>query len=159
MRFRNALAIVVLAALGVASLASAAEVSRETYKAEVEPICKTNTKANEKILKGVRAEVKKGKLKPAGVAFGKASKALKRAYAQLKAVPQPTADEGRLAKWLHYVQQEANLFNVGSKALKSGNKHKTQTIVVKLEHTARLANNQVLSFGFKYCKLEPSKFT
>ena len=32
-------------------------------------------------------------------------------------------------------------------------------MVVKLTHNANLANNQVLSFGFRYCKLEPSKFT
>jgi hypothetical protein len=41
--------------LGLASLAFAAEVSRPEYKAAVEPICKANTKANERILKGVRS--------------------------------------------------------------------------------------------------------
>lgn len=153
-----ALATVALLSLGV-SMAMAEEVTRDTYKAAVEPICKTNTEANEKILKGVRAEVKAGKLKPAGVQFAKAATALKKAVSQIEAVPQPPADEAKLGKWLGYVSEEAKLFEAGSKALKAGNKAKTQTIVVKLTHTANLANAQVLSFSFRYCKLEPSKFT
>lgn len=148
-----------IAALALASLASAAEVTRDSYKAEVEPICKTNTEANEKILKGVRKLVKEDKLKQAGAQFTKASKALKQAYTQLKAVPQPPEDSAKLGKWLSYVKTEAGLFESAAKALKAGNKTKAQTFVVKLTHNANLANNQVLSFGFRYCKLEPSKFT
>ncbi len=146
-------------ALAGASLAMAEEVTRDTYKAEVEPICKTNTEANEKILKGVRQEVKAGKLKQAGAQFAKAAAALKKAYLQLKAVPQPPADVAKLSKWLSYVKTEAELFESAAKALKANNKTKAQTIVVKLTHNANLANNQVISFGFRYCKLEPSKFT
>lgn len=146
--------------MGMASMAFAAEeVTRESYKAEVEPICKTNTEANEKILKNVRKEVKEGKLALAGKAFGKAADALEKAYKQIKAVPQPTADTAKLTKWLSYVKQEVGLFDSGAKALKANNKTKAQTIVVKLTHTANLANSQVLSFGFRYCKLNPSKFT
>jgi hypothetical protein len=148
----------VLGLLG-ASLASAEEVTRDSYKAEVEPICKTNTEANEKILKGVRQQVKQGALKPAGAKFTKASKALLRAYNQLKAVPQPPADAAKLGKWLSYIKTEATLFESAAKALKAGNKTQAQTYVVKLTHNATLANNQVISFGFRYCKLEPSKFT
>jgi hypothetical protein len=154
------LAIAVVAALATtASLAAAEEVTRDTYKAQVEPICQANTKANEKILNGVRTEVKEGKLALAGKQFLKAAQALNKAYAQLKAVPQPSADQAKLTKWLSYVKQEASLFQAGGKALKAGNKTKAQTIVVKLTHTANLANSQVLSFSFHYCKLNPSKFT
>jgi len=39
-----------------------AEQTPDTYKEAVEPICKTNTEANEKILKGVKQLVKEGKL-------------------------------------------------------------------------------------------------
>lgn len=152
-------AVVLAIALVGASLASAEEVTRDSYTAQVEPICKTNTEANEKILKGVRQMVKQGKLKPAGAQFSKAAKALKGAYAQLKAVPQPPADAAKLGKWLSYVKTEADLFESAASALKAGNKTKAQTFVIKLTHNANLANNQVLSFGFRYCKLEPSKFT
>ena len=135
--------------LAGASLASAEEVTRDTYTAAVEPICKTNTQANEKILKGVRAEVKAGKLKPAGVQFAKAAAALKKAYLQIKAVPQPPADTAKLTKWLAYVKEEATLFESGAKALKAGDKTKTQKIVIQLTHTANLANNEVISFNFR----------
>jgi hypothetical protein len=159
MRLRLLALGLALALAATASLAAAEEVTRQSYKEQVEPICQVNTKANEKILKGVRAEVKKGKLALAGKQFTQAAQALNKAYAQLKAVPQPPADQAKLAKWLQYVKQEASLFATGGKALKAGNKTKAQTIVVKLTHTANLANSQVLSFGFHYCKLNPSKFT
>jgi hypothetical protein len=141
------------------SLAMAEEVTRETYKAQVEPICQANTKANEKILAGVRSEVKEGKLKLAGTQFAKAGAALKKAYNQIKAVPRPPADEAKLTKWLKYVQQEVKLFEEGARALKANNKTLTQRVVARLTSTANLANSQVSSFGFRYCKLNPSKFT
>lgn len=142
-----------------APFAIAAEVTRESYKEAVEPICKTNTEANEKILKGVRQKVQKGKLKEAGTQFEKAGKALHRAIVQLKAVPQPTSDEAKLAKWLKYVGEEEKLFLKGAKQLKEGNKAAAQATVIRLNHNANQANNQVLAFEFKYCRFEPSKFT
>ena len=51
------------------------------------------------------------------------------------------------------------LFKSGAAALKAGNKHAAQSIVAKLTHTATLANNEVIAFGFRYCRLEPSRFT
>ena len=159
MRFRCFTLTALAALAGMVPLAMAEEVTRETYKAQVEPICKTDTQANEKILAGVRKDVKEDKLAIAGKAFSKAATALKKAYNQIKPVPQPPADEARLAKWLKYVQQEIKLFEEGAKALKAGNKSQTQRIVTKLTSTANLANSQVIAFGFRYCKLQPSKFT
>ena len=60
--------------------AHATEDERASYKEAVEPICKANTEANEKILKGVRQQVKQEMLKPAGAKFTKAAKALEGAY-------------------------------------------------------------------------------
>jgi len=145
--------------LGGASLATAEEVTRDTYKAQVEPICKTNREANEKLLKGVKKEVRKGEYAIAGKKFGKAAVALKKAYVQLKAVPQPAADQARLTKWLAYLKQEVSLFEAASKALKAENKSKIQSLQVKIDHTANLANSTVLSFSFHYCKVETSKFS
>ncbi|HET7574642.1 MAG TPA: hypothetical protein VFJ99_05955 [Solirubrobacterales bacterium] len=152
-----ATAVVVLAV--AAPVAVGDEVTRDSYKAEVEPICRANTKANERILRGVRPEVRRGKLVLAGRRFLRAAAALRQALRQIRAVPQPPADQAKLGRWLGYVKQEARLFRTGGKALKAGNKTKAQTVVVKLTHTANLANSQVLSFGFRYCKLNPAKFT
>jgi hypothetical protein len=142
-----------------ASLALAAEIGRSEYKEQVEPICQANTKANERILSGVREEVKQGKLELAATKFQKAATALKSTHRELAAVPQPTADEAKLGKWLGYVKTEAELFQSAAKALKAGNKNQAERYVIKLTHNATLANSTVLSFGFHYCKLQPSKFT
>ena len=152
-------AIVALAVMATASLALAAETTRAEYVAAVEPICKTTTKANEKILGGVRTEVKKGKLGPASKQFSKAASALKKTLVQLRAVPQPPADQAKLTKWLKYVGTEASLFEAASKELKAGDKTGAQAMVVRLTHNANLANDLVAAFEFEYCRFEPSRFT
>jgi hypothetical protein len=156
---RALLALAAIAALAFTSMAYAAEISRDEYKAQVEPICKANSQANDKILKPVRKLVKQGRLKQAAARFTKASAALKKTLTQLQAVPQPSADEARLAKWLGYVKTEANLFAQAAKKLKAGKKSAAQKIVNKLTSTANQANATVLSFEFRYCRLEPSKYT
>jgi hypothetical protein len=146
-------------ALIVCGAAFAAEVSRDEYKEAAEPICKSNTQANERILAGVRQEVKAGKLKPAAAKFTKASVALKKALRELEAVPRPAADEARLAKWFSYVKIEAELFAGAGKKLAAGDKAAAEHIVTKLSQNANKANNEVLPFGFRYCRFEPAKFT
>ena len=153
------LGVAVALVLAGASLALATETSRAEYVAAVEPICHSNTQASEKILKGVKAEVKAGKLAPAATQFAKAAKALKRTLAQLKAVPQPTADAARLAKWFGYIGNEVELFEATAKKLKAGDKDGAEKMTLILTHTANLANDQVLVFGFRYCHGEPSRFS
>lgn len=149
--------VAVVALLGtVPSLA--AEATPESYKEAVEPICKANTEANEKILKGVRAKVKAGKLDAAARQFAGAARALKRTRAQLLQVQQPPADAARLTKWLGYVKTEVQLFEAVSRKLANDEATAAQKMVVRLISNARQANNQVLDFEFRYCKFQPSKF-
>jgi hypothetical protein len=148
-----------MAVLATAAGATAAEVTRESYVAKVDPICKANVQANEKILKGVQGKVQHGQLDAAAKQFEGAAKALQKTYGQLKAVPQPTADEAKLAKWLGYVKTEADLFQQAANKLAANQKTAAQAMVVRLTHNANLANNQVLGFEFEYCRFEPSKFT
>ena len=159
MRRATVLALAATSLLAMAQLAFAADITRDEYKTQVEPICQKNSKANERILKGVRKMVKDGKLKPAATKFEKAGKALTGTYNQLKGVPQPTADEAKLAKWLSYVKEEASLFGKVAKKLRAGQKGAAQTLVNKLTSNANKANSLVLAFSFRYCKFEPSKFT
>jgi hypothetical protein len=142
-----------------APLALGAEQTREGYVAAVEPNCKATTHASEKILKGVQAEVKAGKLGPAAAQFFKAATALKKTLGQLKAVPQPAADAAKLTKWLGDIEGEAKLFEATAKKLKAGDKVGAQRMAILLTHEANLANDEVLVFDFKYCRAEPSKFT
>ncbi len=155
--------ITAAAALGafalLATTAWSAEVSRTEFKEAAEPICKADTKANERILAGVRAEVRHGKLGPAAIKFGKAAAALKSALVQLEALPRPAADGPRLEKWFATVKTEVGYFEAVSRKLKAGQRAAAESYVNKLTVTATKANNQVLPFEFTYCRLEPSRFT
>jgi hypothetical protein len=148
-----------LTALCLATPASAAEATRESYREAVEPICKTNTQANERILAGTRQEVRSGRLGPAGAQFAKAAVALQKTVGELKAVPPPPADRSRLDRWLGEISTEASLFEAIAAKLRSGQKDQAERIVVKLTNNANQANNLVLSLEFEYCRFEPARFT
>jgi hypothetical protein len=150
--------LIAVAALLGAVPASATEAERDAYKDAVEPICKANTEANEKILKGVRQKVKAGKYDAAAKQFQGAAKALKKTRAQLLAVPKPPEDVARLTKWLGYVKTEVQLFEAISTKLKKDEVTAAQKMVVRLVSNARQANNQVLDYEFRYCRFQPSKF-
>jgi hypothetical protein len=152
-----AIAAVVLAS--VTSLALAGEVTRDSYREAVEPICKADTQANERIFAGVKQEVRQGKLKPAAVKFSRAAAALKAAIAQIQKVPAPAADAARLSKWLGKVSNEAGYFEAVARKLRAGDKAGAEHLVNKLTTEAGAANNVVIPFEFTYCRLEPSRFT
>lgn len=151
------MAVLGLVLLGV-GLAQAAETTRAEYVAAVEPICKANTQANKTILRGVKSDVKRGRLKLAARKLARAAAALQRALRELKAVPQPAADQAQLTKWLGYIKIEIGLLKRISRKLKAGDKVGTEMAQVRLEHNANLANNTVLAFEFHYCHFELEKF-
>lgn len=134
------------------------EISRDEYVAKVEPICASNTKSNSTILKGVKQQVKQGKLKPAGKRFIRASGVLDRSTGQIAKVPQPAADSAKLEKWIGYLRSEGTFLRLIGKALKSNDKYKAQKLAVKLNKNNNQANNTVISFGFKECRIDSSKF-
>jgi hypothetical protein len=150
--------LVVFAALLAAVPSFANDAERQTYKAEVEPICKANTEANEKILAGVRRLVKEEKLDAAARKVFAAARALKGTRAQLLQVPKPPEDAARLTKWLGYVKTEVGLFETLGRKLSQDEKNAAQKMVIRLQSTARQANNQVLDYEFRYCRFQPSKF-
>jgi hypothetical protein len=159
------LAAALVALLGAGLLAAAALAvtdpgqTRESYAARVEPICKANTKANERILAGVRKEVKEGKLKLAAGRFRQAAAAFGRAVNQIAAVPQPPADKAKLTKWLRALGEERALLGEIGKALKAGEKPRAQRLSVQLTHNGNVANVAVLGFEFDYCLIRASRFS
>ena len=146
-------------ALVLAASAFAAEVSRDEYKEAAEPICQASAKANEQILSGVKKEVKQGMLKVPATKFAQASKEQARTLKKLEALPQPAEDEARLAKWFGYLKIEAELFEQAGRKLKAGDKPGAEHVFAKLTPNANKANNQVLPLQFRYCRLEPQKFS
>jgi hypothetical protein len=152
-----ALVVALLVAVPVA-LATEGEITRTEYVAKVEPICKTNTEANSRILKGVKDQVKQGKTGPAGRRFIRASSALGKSVGQIAQVPQPEADKAKLTKWISYLKKEKGfLFSIG-KALKSDEKGKAQKLAAELNDNNTDANNTVINFGFKECRIDSSRF-
>ena len=142
-----------------AGLATAEEVTRDSYREAVEPICRANTEANERILAGARAEVRAGKLAPAARKFKRASRALHRTLGELKTVPRPPADSARLSRWFGLIEGEERLLAKTGAYLAAGRKGAALGMVVRLEGTASRANNAVAAFEFRYCHFEPSRFT
>jgi hypothetical protein len=134
------------------------EEERQTYKTQVEPVCKQNREANERVLKGVKQNIKNGKLALAGTQFAKGAAALKKARTQLGAVPKPAADSARLTKWLGLVKSEVELFENVSKKLKAGDKRGAQRMALQLTTTVNKANNTVLAYEFNYCRVQTSQF-
>ena len=130
----------------------------QEYKEKVEPICQKNTEANEKILKGVRKEVKEGKTKKASRQIFAAAKALKNTRAQLLEVPKPPEDAARLTKWLKGAKTEIELLETTGRKLAKGEKNAAVRMVAQLESNARKTNNLVLDYQFRYCRFNPAKF-
>jgi hypothetical protein len=142
-------------ALGVTS----PDQTREGYVAKVEPICKTNVKTSERLLGGVQKMVKEGKLKAAAGKVAGATAAGNKAVAQLKKVPQPTADAAKLGKWLTYLDKEQKFLTELTAALKAEDKTRVQRLTIELTHNGNLANNAVLGFEFKYCLIPTNQFS
>lgn len=151
-----AMAMALLVTVPVALAAE--EPTRDEYVERVEPICKANTEANSRILKGVKGQVQKDKLVPAGKRFIRASSALGKAVAQIDAVPRPVADNAKLTKWIGYLRKEKTFLQQIGGALKSGDKYRAQKLAVELNKNNNKANNTVISFGFDECRIDSSRF-
>ncbi|MDQ3725797.1 MAG: hypothetical protein M3335_07920 [Actinomycetota bacterium] len=131
---------------------------RDAYREQVEPICKKNAEANATILKGVRRNVREGKLKKASRQLLTAARALKRTRGQLLAVPKPSEDAARLTKWLKGVKTEAEMLEAAGRKLANGERNAAVRMVIRLESNARQTNNLVLDYEFRHCRFDPGKF-
>jgi len=153
-----ALVTALLVAVPVAMAAEETGIDREEYVERVEPICKANTDANSRILKGVKEQVKGGALVPAGKRFVRASSALGTAVGKIAAVPQPAEDATKLTKWIGYLKHEKTFLQKIGAALKAKDKFHAQKLAVELNKNNNKANNTVISFGFKECRIDSSRF-
>lgn len=154
----GAAAVLFAAILFAVPFAGAAELERTEYKEMVEPICKQNVLANKQIFKGAKGEVKAGKLKLASRHFFRAATAFGKTITELAAVPQPTADEVRLGKWLDVLREVKGVIKKIGQALAAEKRNKAESYSVDLNRLLNKANNSVLPFGFNYCRLDPSRF-
>lgn len=138
--------------------ATSADQTRDSYVAAVEPICKTNTQASERLLGGVKKQVKEGKLKAASSKVSSAAASSGKTVTQLKQVAQPTSDAAKLGKWIGYLEKEQKLLSELSQALKKEDKNKVSKLTLLLTHNGNQANNSVLGFDFEYCLIPTDQF-
>lgn len=147
-----------LALLITAPLALAATPEQVEYAEGVEPICKANSEANSRILKGVKTQVQKDELVPAGKRFIRAAGALGKTVTQITNVPRPDAYTAKLEKWIGYLKSEKTFLQKIGQALKSKDKYHAQKLAVELNKNNNKANNTVISFPFKECRIDSSRF-
>lgn len=153
------LAIGVFVAAVFAAAAAAAEApTREEYVGRLEKICKPDALATQRAMKGARAEVRRERFAAAAGKFAKAATIFGGTIKQIAAVPRPTADATRLAKWFGYLKQQESYLQKITAALRESQGIKAQRMTARFIHNGNLANNVVLAFGFNYCSFKFSRY-
>ena len=145
--------------LALSAPANAAEPTRAEYVEQVEAICQARTEVSKAVLHNVDDMVQRGQLKAAAHRFKRAAVALKGAVEQIARVPRPVADQARLERWLHYGREGEDLLRRVAKSLSEGDRHGVQGMASRLLTTAKRGNAIVVGFGFKYCRLNPGRFS
>jgi Pyruvate/2-oxoacid:ferredoxin oxidoreductase gamma subunit len=157
-----ALSLLLVGLLLAASVRAEEGPTRDEYFSQVEPICEANTAANKRILKNVRTKARsraERQVSEAGAQFIHASAVFGKTVDKLAAVPRPPADDARLLRWFKQLRiVQANLRALG-KALKEGDEIKAAHEQIRVERSSNAANNVSFTFGFRYCRLTPSRFT
>lgn len=152
------MALLAMALLVAAPVASAAAVTVPEYRERAEPVCKANVQANKHIFKGVKGLVKRGELKPASRHFGRAARAFGRTIRQLARIPRASGYEAKLGRWLGLLRETKGTVARIGRALAAEDKRKAESFSVELHRLSNKANNTVLDFGFNYCRIEQSRF-
>lgn len=144
--------VLALLAFGALPLAQGGEQTRESYKAGVEPICRANRKANERIMAGVRQRLNGNKLKPAGMQFIRVSRSFGGLIGKLAKVPPPTTDAHRIERWLEIMKLLKTRLRLVGKYYGEGLKIKGNHEGILAERAGISANNTTIVLHFRYCR-------
>ena len=149
-----ALAVVTLAVvtLAVAPSAHGEEQTRESYKAQVEPICQTNREANERIMDGAKERVAMDKLERAAEQFFRVSRSFGGLVKRIATVPPPVGDEHRVERWLGFMRLLKTRLHTVGKYYKDGEKIKAAHESILAERSGISANNISIVFKVRYCR-------
>jgi hypothetical protein len=145
-------AALAVALLAVTPLVAADEQTRETYKAQIEPICEVNRSANERIMDGATERINRDELEPVGKQFIRVSTSFGGLIQRLATVPPPPADNRRVDRWLEQMRLlKTRLRRVG-KYYKAGEKIKAAHESILAERSGISANNISIVFKVRYCR-------
>lgn len=142
-----------VAMLGFAALAHGAdEPTRESYSAQVEPICKANREANERIMEGARKRIADDELRRVSGQFFRLSTSVAGLAARLEKVQPPPADERRIKRWIHFIRLlKTRMRNVG-KYYRAGLEIKGTHESILAERSGVSANNLMVVFPIRSCR-------
>lgn len=152
------LAAIVIAVLAGSALAQADEQTREGYVAAVEPICKRDREAGERLLGDTKENIREGRLRLAGHKLIRASERFGKTIVQLVEVPRPPADEAKLQKWFRFLRIVKERIRKTGVYYRRGNRLKATHESIRAEKSGNAANNVSFAFDFRYCRLGRSRF-
>lgn len=145
--------VAIVALLAVAPLAHGeGEQTRESYKQRVEPICKANRIANERIMAGARRRIKKKRYATVGKQFIRVSGSFGNLIKRLGPVPPPIGYERTVQRWLKFMRLiKARLRTVGRYYLR-GDRIKANYASIAAERAGISANNISIAFKVRECR-------
>ncbi len=156
---RIGIAALCAALFAVVAGADAAEApTRDEYVARLERVCKPDTEATQRAMKGARADVSAERLAVAAGKFAKASSIFGSTVTEISALPRPPADVAKLGKWFGYLRNQESYLTRIAAQLRAGQAIKAQRLTARFIHNGNLANNVVLAFGFDYCSFKFSRY-
>jgi len=143
----------IVALLAVAPLAHGeGEQTRESYKQRVEPVCKANRIANERIMAGARRRIKKKRYVTVGKQFIRVSGSFGNLIKRLGPVPPPTGYERTVSRWFKFMRLvKLRLFKVG-RLYKAGADIQAAHMSIAAERAGISANNISIAFKVRECR-------
>jgi hypothetical protein len=151
------IAVLLAAMLALAAVAHGEEPTREAYVAAVEPICKRDREATERILAGTKEAIREDRLEFAGRRLVRASRSFNETIRRLVAVPRPAADDAKLQKWFGFLRILRDRIRQTGVFYKEGKELRATHESIAAERTGNAANNVSFSLGFRYCRLGRSR--
>ena len=147
-----------LALLGGAVAVAAEPPTRAEYVSQLETICKPDAAETQVAMRGARGDLQAERLPVVTAKFAKAARIFGGTVKKISAMPRPSADEARLAKWFGYLNRQESYLKQITTQLRAGKAIKAQRLTARFIHSGNLANNVVLAFGFNYCSFKFSRY-
>lgn len=147
-----------VALLAAASAPAAEAPTRDEYVEGLEKICKPDSEATQRAMKGARGDIRAERLAVAAKKFAKATAIFGGNVKEISAEPRPSADTERLRKWFTYLKRQEAYLGQITEQLRHDRPTKALRLIQRFIHTGNLANNVVLAFGFNWCSFEFSRY-
>lgn len=132
--------------------------SRGEYVSQLEKVCKPGAEETQQAMKGVRDDVREGRISLATYKFGRAATIFGRTIKTIAEYPRPSADTKRLQQWFVYLNRQEDYLNQITAQLHAGHTIRAQRLTARFIHNGNLANNVTLAFGFNFCSFKFSRY-